>query len=259
MNNMFFKRKFLPRGIVEICIEYYEQNDIFLNKSSEYFDAKQNLLNKKNISYEDMEEFIINTRGNKHTKFYRSCKNKVKTESYIMDIYFKNTLYVKPNLWNTGLYTDLIKIFKDVKKENLILDLRGCSGGYLKQCVNICNLFLAKSEIVSLKYIDKIVTYYSKEQMYKFKSIFILVDKNTASSAEILSYSLYANLDNVRLIGEKTYGKTFGQDFIINNKYKFCLSIPSFKWSINNFSIDEAKIVSCDDHFSMVKSLLFPN
>ena len=47
---------------------------------------------------------------------------------------------------------------------------------------------------------------------------------------------------------------------VFNNKYKFCLSIPSFKWSISNFSIDEAKMVSCDDHFSMVKSLLlFPN
>ena len=46
---------------------------------------------------------------------------------------------------------------------------------------------------------------------------------------------------------------------VFNNKYKFYLSIPSLKWSISNFSIDEAKMVSSDDRFYVVKSLLFPN
>ena len=38
------------------------------------------------------------------------------------------------------------KILNDVKKENLILDLRGCGGGYLKQCVDICDLFLPERD-----------------------------------------------------------------------------------------------------------------
>lgn len=257
MNNMLFEKKFLSRSIVEKCIQYYENNDIFFKESEKYFYKKQNLLSKNKISYEDMENFIVDTRGSLYTQFYRCRKRKMDLKSCFTDIYFKNFLYIKLNLWSKSLYTDLIKILNDVKKENLILDLRGCGGGYLKQCIDICDLFLPEGEIVTLRYKNKMVTYYSNKKMYNFKHIFILVDENTASSAEILAYSLYANLNNVHLVGRKTYGKEFGQDYIFNNKYKFCLVIPSFKWFINNCLIEKINIIKSDSPLSTIKFILF--
>ncbi len=238
------KKDSLPRNIILECLDYYEKNDIFLNKSKEYDSLKKTLLSNKQIKFGDMKQFIAQTRNNMYTEFsfYKKETQKIHSFDIIADTYFKKVLYVKFSLWDKLSPIKLLNILNSMKKDFLLIDLRGCTGGYLKNCIDICNMLLPKREIVSLHYKRKIVTHFSDEHHYKFKKIFIVLDKFTASSCEILSYSLYTNLDNVILFGEPTFKKNFGQDYIINKKYNFYFLIPTFKWFIKDFSFDNVDI-----------------
>lgn len=234
-----FSRKFLPNEIVLSLVEYYEKNDIFF-KTSEYYESlkKELLLNKK-IAHNTFKGFIHNSRNNIYTDFFFVSRRKKNIKKAIeKNIFCGDILYLKPNLWDKSTSIEFEHVLKECELNYLIIDLRGSPGGYLKTCINICNLLLPKCEIVSLNYRNKKTTIYSDQNYKKFKKIFILVDKMTASSSEILSYSLYTNLNNVVLLGEKTFGKNFGQDKIFNKKYNFCFIVPSFFWGITGFSYD---------------------
>ena len=256
-----FKRKFLPYDIVLSLLNYYEENDIFLNKSEKYELLKKNLLVDKKITYNRFQKFIYDSRENSYTDFFVcSSKSKVTSlEAIDKNIFYNDVLYLKPNLWNENVYKEFDNILKKSKCNYLVIDLRGSTGGYLKSCIRICNLLLPKSEIVSLSYKNKKTVYYSNENYKKFKKLFLLLNATTASSSEILAYSLYTNLKNVVLLGEKTFGKLFGQDKIINKKYKFCFVIPSFFWNIKDFNysnvnINPLKNSFLEDIFFQIKS-----
>ena len=115
----------------------------------------------------------------------------------------------------------------------LIIDLRDSNGGYIKHCIDICNIFLHNCEIVKLVYKNKTISYYADENELKFKKIFIIVNRNTMSSAEILAYSLKANLEEAVILGEDTFNKNFGQIQFVNEKYKYIFSIPTFFWLVS--------------------------
>lgn len=246
-----FRRNFLPYDIVLSLLDYYEENDIFLSKSSNYELLKKKLLVNKKVSYNSFQKFIYDSRTNGYTDFfvYSSKLKNVALKAVDKNIYYNDVLYLKPNLWNIDVYKKIGIVLNESKCNYLIIDLMGSTGGYLKNCINICNLLLPKSEIVSLIYKNKKVVYYSDSNYKNFKKLFILIDSVTASSSEILAYSLYANLNNVVLLGEKTFGKVFGQDKIVNKKYKFCFVVPSFFWNIKNFCYSDVNISPLKNSF----------
>lgn len=94
----------------------------------------------------------------------------------------------------------------------IILDLRSNPGGYLISAVNAAKLIVPEGIIVQTMYRqeEKNEIFYSdlKEPKYKFN---VLVDQNTASSAEILSGAMQDSGIGT-LIGETTYGKAVIQE-----------------------------------------------
>ena len=89
----------------------------------------------------------------------------------------------------------------------LILDLKGNSGGYVDVTVDICNLIVPKGTI--LQTIDKTgqgYTYTSTLQTSPFEKIVVLVDRYTASGAEVIASALQDSGAAV-VLGESTYGK----------------------------------------------------
>lgn len=64
-----FKRNWLPRNVILDCFNYYEKNDIFLNKTKEYNLLKDTLLRNEKIKFNDMKQFIAQTRNNMYTEF----------------------------------------------------------------------------------------------------------------------------------------------------------------------------------------------
>ena len=81
-------------------------------------------------------------------------------------------------------------------------------------------------------YKNKRVSYYADKNNFKFEKIFIIVNNNTMSSAEILAYSLKVNLEETIILGKDTFNKNFGQIQLVNKKYKYVFSIPTNFWDV---------------------------
>lgn len=93
--------------------------------------------------------------------------------------------------------------------ENLIVDLRDDTGGYLSSLVSIGNYLLPKGTVIIQKSyrdgkINKDVS--ANKDPYAFSKIAVLVNGNTASAAEVLTAALQEGL-GATVIGTTTYGK----------------------------------------------------
>jgi carboxyl-terminal processing protease len=97
--------------------------------------------------------------------------------------------------------------FQNLK--GLVLDLRNNPGGLLSQAVEVCDHLLAKGQtIVSQRgraYPDQVYTA-TRGNDGKTFPIVILVNRNTASAAEIVSGALQDH-DRALIVGETTFGK----------------------------------------------------
>src|SRR5271157_899311 len=102
---------------------------------------------------------------------------------------------------------DAIDGFSGLK--GLVLDLRGNPGGLLSQAVEVCDHLLAKGQtIVSQRgraYPDQVYTATHGNGGKTFP-IVVLVNRNTASAAEIVSGALQDH-DRALIVGEVTFGK----------------------------------------------------
>ena len=102
---------------------------------------------------------------------------------------------------------DAIDSFQNPK--GLLIDLRGNPGGLLSQAVDVCDHLLAKGQtIVSQRgraYPDQNYTATHGNDGKTFP-IVVLVNRNTASAAEIVSGALQDH-DRALIVGETTFGK----------------------------------------------------
>ena len=104
----------------------------------------------------------------------------------------------------------------------LILDLRNNPGGLVSEAVKTVNLFVDKGDIVSIKQksMNGTRTYRASSQTTITDiPIVVLINKNTASSAEIVSGAL-KNLQRATLVGSETFGKRTIQALIYITKDK---------------------------------------
>ena len=102
---------------------------------------------------------------------------------------------------------DALDSFGDI--HGLVLDLRGNPGGLLNEAVNTSDKFLQKGQIVVSQrgraFPDQIYRATRGEEGPKFP-IVVLVNRNTASAAEIVSGALQDH-DRALIVGETTFGK----------------------------------------------------
>jgi carboxyl-terminal processing protease len=102
---------------------------------------------------------------------------------------------------------DAVNSFGNIK--GLVLDLRGNPGGLLSQAVEVCDHLLGKGQsIVSQRgraYPDQnyVATHGNDGKTFP---IVVLVNRNTASAAEIVSGALQDH-DRALIVGETTFGK----------------------------------------------------
>ncbi|WP_263353720.1 S41 family peptidase [Acidicapsa acidisoli] len=102
---------------------------------------------------------------------------------------------------------EAVDSFGDLK--GLVFDLRGNPGGLLSQAVEVCDHLLAKGQnIVSQRgraYPDQVYTATHGNGGHTFP-IVVIVNRNTASAAEIVSGALQDH-DRALIVGETTFGK----------------------------------------------------
>ena len=104
---------------------------------------------------------------------------------------------------------------KGVKK--IILDLRNNPGGIFSKAIDIAGWFLERGDVVVYeKLSDGTEIPYQAKGNSKLSDakLVILVNEGTASASEILAGALKENKKNVKLIGEKTFGKGTVQEAV---------------------------------------------
>ena len=126
----------------------------------------------------------------------------------------ENVGYIRLRAFNEQSSTQLINKVKELSKKNrnltgYILDLRNNPGGLLSQAVKITDAFLDSGEIVSTrgrKKNDIKIFTARKGDILNAKPLIILINKGSASAAEIVSGALKDNKRAI-LFGVKTFGK----------------------------------------------------
>ncbi len=103
----------------------------------------------------------------------------------------------------------LDKFQKNAPLQGLVLDLRANPGGLLNEAVNMSDKFLQRGQIVVSQkgraFPDQVYRASRGEQGAKYP-IVVLVNRNTASAAEIVSGALQDH-DRALIVGETTFGK----------------------------------------------------
>ncbi len=129
-----------------------------------------------------------------------------------------NNLYIKILAFNKQTLFELEQAFdSEVDYEAIIIDLRGCPGGMLGMAIDVADMFLNDGIIASTKgKKQNEEVYYNanlNEEVKIVKPLFILVDKDTASSAEIFAAALQEQ-GIAKVIGTQTKGKGTMQKLI---------------------------------------------
>jgi carboxyl-terminal processing protease len=91
--------------------------------------------------------------------------------------------------------------------EGFVLDLRGDPGGLLSQAIAVSSLFLGHGVIVSLAgahFVHEV--FRARAEVVTHLPLVVLVDRYTASSAEIVAAALSED-GRATLLGERTFGK----------------------------------------------------
>jgi carboxyl-terminal processing protease len=118
--------------------------------------------------------------------------------------------YIAVTAISQNTATALQAIIEQLQKENIekiILDLRGNTGGYLDVAIEICNLIVPSGPACfTVDASGNRRTLYSRLSTPPFKEIIVLVDRHTASGAEIIAAALQ-DAGAAFIIGETTFGK----------------------------------------------------
>lgn len=113
-----------------------------------------------------------------------------------------------------------------------ILDLRNNGGGLVEAGVALARLFLSEGEIIYQEFKGQPIEVFNVQEQGRFAEItmVVLVNANTASSAEIIAGALQSH-QRADLVGSPTYGKTSIQ-FIYDLQDGSSIHVTSGRWWI---------------------------
>ena len=131
------------------------------------------------------------------------------TATYMLD---DKTGYIRIKNFGENTYPELLIALAKLSQENfqnLCIDLRGNTGGYLQSAVQIANEFLPKNRLI-------VYTQGRKSPRQEYRSdgrgsyqqmpLVILIDEISASASEILAGAIQDN-DRGTIIGRRSFGK----------------------------------------------------
>ncbi len=158
--------------------------------------------------------------GGKKTKFFTVTRGEIPQKSisatYMLD---KTTGYIRIKSFGETTYPELLIALAKLSQErfeNLVIDLRDNTGGYLQSAVQIANEFLPKNRLI-------VYTQGRKSPRQDYKSdghgsyqnipMVVLINEGSASSSEIFAGAMQDN-DRATIIGRRSFGKGLVQQQI---------------------------------------------
>ena len=150
---------------------------------------------------ENKVRYITITRGEIPTKSVTAC--------YMID---DETGYIKMKNFGENTYPELLIALAKLAQQsfsNLVIDLRGNTGGYLESAVQIANEFLSKGQLIVYtegRSFPRQEYRADGRGSYQHIPLVVLVDEGSASASEILAGSIQDN-DRGTIIGRRSFGK----------------------------------------------------
>jgi carboxyl-terminal processing protease len=204
-------------------------------------------INDEDTSNMSLEEAVFKIRGDcgkkvKLTIFREKWNNpkdfiikreEIKIKAVTYKIIENNIGYVKINTFSKTTQYELENAMKFLSKNNikkLIIDLRNNPGGFLDSAIKVSEMFVPKGSIILKELWGKekrekqVVSKKEKIFSYPKNNVIILVNKGTASAAEIFAAALRHNL-GYKLMGEKTFGKGTVQQIFNIDDYMLKLTV----------------------------------
>jgi hypothetical protein len=226
---------------------------IFITSSYIYTETLDDLYKKyldidtKGKYYNDFDNFVIAAtteriraeRGDMYTYLYTPTSlqrsrqlDKEEAEQSEIRILDDRTVYLRLTNYTKYTLEFMEKNQEDLKsRPNIIIDLRNNRGGDIIVMVNISSMFLPRKSIVAtdhFRWYDHVYRS-NKDQPLKYDKMIILQGRNTASASENMIAALNDNLDNVELIGTRTFGKGIGQ-FTMPLRRGYAVKATTLKW-----------------------------
>ncbi len=158
--------------------------------------------------------------GQKTVKYFTVTRGDIPQKSvsatYMLD---DNTGYIRIKNFGETTYPELLIALANLSQEgfeNLVIDLRDNTGGYLNSAVQMANEFLPKNKLI-------VYTQGRKSPRQEYRSdghgsyqripLVVLINEGSASASEIFSGAMQDN-DRATIIGRRSFGKGLVQQQI---------------------------------------------
>ncbi|MBP5643027.1 MAG: S41 family peptidase [Bacteroidales bacterium] len=134
--------------------------------------------------------------------------------AYMLD---ETTGYIKLEKFIATTHKEFVKAVKKLQAQGmtqLVFDLRGNSGGYLSEAVDIADEFLSKGSLIVYtqgEHRDRQYIFARRRGMLEETPVIILIDEGSASASEIVAGALQDN-DRGTIIGRRSFGKGLVQE-----------------------------------------------
>ena len=131
------------------------------------------------------------------------------TATYMLD---KNTGYIKIKNFGDKTYPELLIALARLGQEgleNLVIDLRGNTGGYLGSAVQMANEFLSRGKLIVYtegRHSPRQEYRSDGRGSYQHIPLVVLIDEGSASASEIFAGAIQDN-DRGTIIGRRSFGK----------------------------------------------------
>jgi len=138
--------------------------------------------------------------------------------------------------------SELRQAMSMVKAPKLVLDLRGNPGGLVESLVDIAGMFMGPKPVFMYRDNEQTTVISTKTPQIYTGKVYVLVDRYSASAAEMLAGALQDN-KRATIVGERTFGKGVGQTlFDLDDGSLLYLTTFEFRTPtgkvINNYGID---------------------
>lgn len=140
--------------------------------------------------------------------------------TYSVDVSFMpepGTGYIKVSKFAATTVEELTNALLSLKSKGmkqLVLDLRGNSGGYLQSAIEVADQFLPQKDLIV--YTEghnrpKETAFATSNGLFEKGKLVVLIDEGSASSSEIVAGALQDN-DRATIIGRRSFGKGLVQE-----------------------------------------------